>query len=68
MSEVKALEHEAAPFPMQNALTRALGGTNDPQLSVMWAGGGAALSRTMPAAELVATLVAETEAALARFA
>ena len=53
---------------MQNALTRALGGTNDPQLSVMWAGGGAALSRTMPAAELVATLVAETEAALARFA
>ena len=65
LSDVKALEHEAAPFPMQNALTRTLGNGGDPDMTVMWAGGGAALSRAMPAADLVATLVAETEAALA---
>ncbi len=66
LSEVKALEQEAAPFPMQNALTRSLGGGGDPELTVMWSGGGAALSRAMPAAELVATLAAEAQAVLAR--
>ncbi|MDA1071056.1 MAG: nitronate monooxygenase family protein [Proteobacteria bacterium] len=68
LAQVKALENEAAPFPMQNALTRSLGSAGDPELTVMWAGGGAALSRAMPAAELVAMLVAETEAVLARYA
>lgn len=68
LAQVKALEQEAAPFPMQNALTRSLGGAGDPELTVMWAGGGAALSRAMPAADLVAVLVAETETVLARHA
>lgn len=66
LAAVKALEAEAAPFPMQNPLTRPLSATGDADLAVMWAGGGAALSRALPAAELVARLVAETEAALAR--
>lgn len=68
LAQVKALEHEAAPFPMQNALTRSLGSGGDPELTVMWAGAGAALSRAMPAADLVASLVAETQAVLARSA
>jgi len=66
MTTVKALEHEAAPFPMQNALTRSLGSAGDPELTVMWAGGGAALSRAMPAGELVARLVEETTSILDR--
>ena len=67
LATLKPIEQEAAPFPMQNALTRRLGGAGDPELEVMWAGAGAALSRAMPAAELVATLVAEVDAVLRRF-
>ena len=66
LGALKEVEQEAAPFPMQNALTRPLGGAGEPELAVMWAGAGAALSRAMPAAELVTALVAETHAARAR--
>jgi len=65
LEAVKAQEAEAAPFPMQNALVRPLAATGDPELAVMWVGAGAALSRAMPAAELVATLARETDDALA---
>jgi len=66
MEEVTRLQHDAAPFPLQNALTRQLSTVGDPEVEVMWAGQSAALSRAMPAAELVTALVAETEAALGR--
>jgi len=62
---IAPFEAEAAPFPMQNPLTRPLGGTGDPELSVMWAGAGAARSRGLPAPDLMTRLIAETETALA---
>jgi nitronate monooxygenase len=62
---VQQIEDEAAPFPMQNALTRQLSGVGDPDLAVMWAGAGAGASRAMPASELMTTLIDETQAALA---
>ena len=68
LTSVQGLEDEAAPFPMQNALTRQLSGVGDPDLAVMWAGAGAGASRAMPAAELMATLVDETRDALAGLA
>jgi nitronate monooxygenase len=68
LTSVQGLEDEAAPFPMQNALTRQLSGVGNPDLAVMWAGAGAGASRAMPAAELMATLVDETRDALAGLA
>lgn len=60
------------PFPIQNALTGPLRAASardgDPQFVAMWAGQAAPLARAMPAAELVRTLVAETEAAIAALA
>ncbi len=60
LRSVQQIEEEAAPFPMQNALTRKLSETGDPDLTAMWAGAGAGASRAMPAHELMACLVAET--------
>lgn len=64
LTSVVQLEDQAAPFPMQNALTRQLSGLGDPDLAVMWAGAGAGASRAMPASELMATLIDETQTAL----
>jgi nitronate monooxygenase len=55
----------ALDFPLQRQLTAHLARTGDAELQAMWAGQVAPLIRQMPAAELVATLVRETEAALA---
>jgi nitronate monooxygenase len=60
---------EILPFPWQNALTRPLR-TRAAELGLadllsLWAGQGLRLARELPAAELVRSLVAETEAALA---
>lgn len=56
------------PFPLQSALTRDLHAAaaerGDRDAMFVLAGQGAALTRALPAAELVATLVAETEAVL----
>lgn len=57
------------PFPQQHGATRALRAAaskqNDTRFMALWAGQGVGLSREGPAAALVRTLVAETEAALA---
>ena len=58
------------PFPLQNALTRPLrraaGQAGRAEFLSLWAGQGLGLAQRRPAAELVARLVAETEAAIAR--
>ncbi len=61
-----------APYPLQNALTRpmrnaAASGGREEYLS-LWAGQAPRLARTLPAAELVRTLVRETDDAIARLA
>ena len=62
-------EHEAAilPYPLQNALTRAMrtaaGQRGDSGYLSLWAGTGVARARAMPAAELVRRLAAELVAA-----
>src|SRR6267142_2434789 len=59
-----------APFPVQNALTReiraAAAKAGDSGLLSLWAGQGAPLLREEPARELVARILREAEAALAR--
>jgi nitronate monooxygenase len=65
LKELVSLEGQAAPFPMQNTLTRPLSATGEAEFAVMWAGAGAAGSRGLAAAELMGQLVSETEAALA---
>lgn len=58
------------PFPLQNALTRSLrtaaGQAGRAEFLSLWAGQGLGLARRQPAVALVARLVAETEAAIAR--
>jgi nitronate monooxygenase len=60
------------PFPAQNALTGKLRAASaragNPDFVAMWAGQAAALSRALPAAELIATLEAETLECLDRLA
>ena len=57
-------------FPLMNYLTRPLRSASEAAGSAraqsLWAGQGVAAGRDLPAAELVAVLVAEVEAALAR--
>jgi len=61
---------EPAPFPLQLSLTRPLqqaaASRGATEMMFLLAGQGAALSRALPAAELVDVLVAETDAVLAR--
>jgi nitronate monooxygenase len=58
------------PFPLQNALTRPLrtaaAKAGRAEFLSLWAGQGLRLARREPAAQLVARLVAETDAAIAR--
>ena len=60
------------PFPAQNALTgnlrQASAKAGNPDFVSMWAGQAAALSRALPAADLVAALEAETLECLDRLA
>jgi nitronate monooxygenase len=71
LRELAPHEHELPPYPITNALTRdirqAAARQDRPEFLSLWAGQGAALCRTLPAADLIAALVAETEAALGRF-
>jgi nitronate monooxygenase len=61
-----------APYPVQNALTRELrtaaAQRGDSGLLSLWAGQAAALGREMPAGELVAHVLREADAILARLA
>ena len=69
MRRMAAHEDEVPAYPVQNALTGELravaarSGKTD--YMSLWAGQGAALSRSLPAAELVAQLDVEVRAALA---
>jgi nitronate monooxygenase len=58
------------PFPLQNALTRPLrteaARQGRPEFLSLWAGQGLRMTRTGTAADLVAEITAEAEAALAR--
>jgi nitronate monooxygenase len=68
MQRMLPIEKEIAPYPVQNALTgpirRAAAKAGRPEFMSLWAGQAASLSREMPAADLVNTLVRETLAAL----
>jgi nitronate monooxygenase len=70
MTEIEQAGDAIAPFPMQNALTRALRAAAATQgraesLS-LWAGQGVRLARRQKAAELVARLRDETRVAIGR--
>ena len=60
------------PFPAQNALVaplrQASAKANNPDFVAMWAGQGVAMARALSAADLIATLEAETLEALDRLA
>ena len=57
-------------FPINNTLTgplrKASAEAGKEDFMALWSGQAAALSKSLPAAELVETLVAETDAALGR--
>ena len=55
------------PFPAQGSVMEPLEETGDPQLSGLYAGQSAALSRNLPAGELVTALAEETSRRLAAF-
>jgi nitronate monooxygenase len=59
-------------FPAQNAVTgklrQASAKAGNPDFIALWAGQGSALARVLPAAELIATLERETEAAISHAA
>ncbi len=65
-------EAELPDFPLMNTVTgplrKASAEAGMADCYALWCGQGAGLSRELPAAELVARLVEETRAALARFA
>jgi nitronate monooxygenase len=70
MDEMREHEGQAAEFPLQRSFTgwlaKAAASRSDPEFSSLWAGQAAPLLRRLPAADLVATLARETDAALAR--
>jgi nitronate monooxygenase len=70
IDELAAFEDELPDFPLMNTLTkplRAASQHNDSgELVSLWAGQALTLNRSMPAAQLLATLIAETSAALTR--
>ncbi len=68
MEQMRAHEQDVPPYPIQNALTgpirQAAAKLGRPEFISLWAGQGAGMSRTMAAADLVATLAAELKSAL----
>lgn len=72
MRRLAPREREIPVYPIQNALTQPIraaskkAGRTD--FMSLWAGQGAGMGRGLPAAELIETLVRETEAALKRVA
>jgi nitronate monooxygenase len=70
MTEVEAAPDAILPYPLQNMLTRPLrtaaGKAGHAEFLSLWAGQGLRLSRVDSAADLVRTLVLETERAIER--
>jgi nitronate monooxygenase len=68
MRKLTPFAAEIPPYPIQNALTgpirRAAGQANRPEYLSLWAGQAAGMSRGLPAAELFAALVRETQSIL----
>ena len=68
--EANTRNHPQLPFPIQGGLTGKLRAASskvdNPDFAAMWCGQAASLTRTMPAAQLVAALEAETLEALDR--
>lgn len=68
MRRLTPVAAEIPPYPIQNALTgpirRAAGQAHRPEYLSLWAGQAAGMSRGLPAAELFAALVQETQSAL----
>ena len=68
MEQMRPFEKDVPPYPVQNALTgeirQAASKSQRPEFMSLWAGQGAALSRPMPAAQLVKTLADELHALL----
>lgn len=68
MQSLTPTQTDIPPFPIQNALTSAIrqaaGKANRPEFQSLFAGQAASMSRGLPAAELVTTLIRETYAAL----
>jgi nitronate monooxygenase len=68
--QAAAVEGSILPFPLQNALTRPLRTAAAKQgraeFLSLWAGQGVRMARRMTAADLVATLAEETDAAIGR--
>ena len=58
---------EPLPFPAQLDLTYPLEASGDPDFMGLYAGQSVALTREMPAADLVRTLAAETSRCLRAF-
>ena len=67
MDTLEAVEPELPAYPIQNALSGAIRAEaakrSETELMSLWAGTGVARVRPMPAAQLIATLLAEMEAA-----
>ena len=67
--EMAEAEDDALAFPLQRALSaplaQAAAARGSADFTALYAGQGAPLARELPAAELLETLVAETEGALA---
>jgi nitronate monooxygenase len=59
---------EPLAFPAQLSLTMPLRAAGDRELAALFAGQSAALTRAMPASDLVRTLAAETSERLKSFA
>src|SRR5882762_4868132 len=72
MQQVDQDPEAILPFPLQNALTRPLrtaaAKAGRAEFLSLWAGQGTRMARRIPAAELVARLVSETDATIARLA
>ena len=70
VDELAPWEDEAAPFPLQESLTAPLYSDStqrdSAEFGVLLSGQAAPLNRTLPAAELVSTLVAEAQESLRR--
>jgi nitronate monooxygenase len=60
-------QSEPLPFPAQLSITTALRASGDPELGSLFSGQSAALTRDMPAGELVKTLASETGVRLKQF-
>ena len=65
---MRAFEGDVPAYPIQNALTgeirQVAAKLERPEFMSLWAGQGVAMSRPLPAGELVRTLVEELQAIL----